>query len=83
MAKKATKAVKNAVKRKGTSKSVKRDNVKILVDAGALDPGAAARLERSVIRKINRYTTRDVNFLINHQLKVCGVARPAPDGSFF
>jgi len=84
MAKKAAKAVsrKKSAAKKKTARTGK-SNIEILVTKGALDPGAASRLDPSVVRRINKYTKRDVQFLITHQLKLCGMARPAPDGSFF
>jgi hypothetical protein len=84
MAKKANK--KTAKKTPTTKRAARRprkSNVEILVEKGALDAGAAARLDPAIAKKINAYKPNDVKFLIDHQLEVCGVAKPAPDGSFF
>jgi hypothetical protein len=79
----ARKSASKTAKRKTTGPAARKTNVQVLVAKGALDPVAAARLDRSVTVKINKYKKRDVQFLIRHQLKICGIARPAPDGSFF
>ena len=86
MAKKTKRAASKRTAAKGVRKSAsasRRTNVQILVDEGALNAEAARRLNPSAVRQINGYTRRDVKFLITHQLRLCGVARPAPDGSFF
>jgi len=84
MAKKAAKAVSRKTSTaKGTKTRSGKSNIETLIAKGALDPGAASRLDPSVVKKINGYSKRDVDFLVTHQLKVCGIARPAPDGSFF
>ena len=83
MAKKAAKKTARASSTSTRAKKKSKSNVEILIEKGALDAGAAARLDKAVAQKINKYTKRDMTFLIKHQLVVCGKARPAPDGSFF